>query len=116
MSRALQLNDRRGFTLVEIMITILIIAAIAAIAIPSFIGARERSQARACSGQLRQIKYAKEAWAMDTKQPVTSVAVLNDLYPTYLKDMPECPASGVYTIGSVNTDPICSVGGKHVLP
>ena len=71
MLRAFQLKKSKGFTLVEMMIVILIIAIIMAVAIPTFIGARTRSQARTCSGHFRQIKYAKEAWAMDTRQPVS---------------------------------------------
>ena len=116
MVRVLHLSNKKGFTLVEIMITILIMAVIIAIGVPAFLGARDRSQTRTCTAQLRQLKYAKESWAMDTRQPVTSVAEWNDLYPTYLKDMPACPAGGDYAIAAVNQDPTCSVGGAHVLP
>ncbi len=116
MARKLHLSGNKGFTLVEIMITILIMAVLVGLAVPAWIGARDRSQAKTCSAQLRQIKYAKESWAMDSKQPITAVAQWDDLYPTYLKDMPACPAGGVYTIAAVNQDPLCSIGGKHVAP
>lgn len=116
MKKRSYLDSRRGFTLVEIMITVLIIGIILAIATPAFIGARERSRTRACSSHLRQIKFAKEAWAMDNKKTVSSVAEWSDLVPTYIKEQPECPGSGDYTIAAVNLDPTCSVGGKHVLP
>lgn len=109
-------GSRRGFTLVEIMIVVLIIGIILAVAIPSFISARERSRTRACSSHLRQIKFAKEAWAMDNKKPVSGVAEWSDLVPTYIKEQPECPGSGDYTIAAVNLDPTCSIGGTHVLP
>jgi prepilin-type N-terminal cleavage/methylation domain-containing protein len=109
-------RNRNGFTLIEIMIVILIMSVLIAIAVPAWMGARDRSQTRTCSSQLRQIKYAKEAWAMDTKQSIAGVAEWNDLHPTYLKDMPACPAGGDYTIAAVNTDPTCSIGGKHVVP
>ncbi|MCL6519981.1 MAG: prepilin-type N-terminal cleavage/methylation domain-containing protein [Armatimonadetes bacterium] len=109
------IRGRKGFTLVEIMIVVLIIGVILAVAVPSWLGARERSQARTCQGQLREIKYAKESWAMDNHKRADDMPSLDDLYPTYLKSKPECPAGGTYTIGAVNEDPTCSIGGRHSL-
>jgi prepilin-type N-terminal cleavage/methylation domain-containing protein len=108
-------KSRSGFTLVEIMLVILIISMLLLIAIPSFMAARERSQAKTCIAQLRQIRYAKESWAMDFRKDPGDEPALGDLYPVYLKDNPECPLGGVYSINAVNTDPACSIGGNHTL-
>ena len=61
-----KLHSRRsGFTLVEIMIVVAIIALLAAIAVPSFLRARKRSQATATLETLRMIDGAKDQYALE---------------------------------------------------
>jgi len=43
-----------GFTLIELMVVVLIIAILLAIAVPTFLGARQRAQARAAQSNVRQ--------------------------------------------------------------
>lgn len=46
-------RDQRGFTLIELMVVVLIIAILLAIAIPTYLGARERANDRAVQSNLR---------------------------------------------------------------
>src|SRR5436305_14005025 len=46
-------DDEQGFTLIELMVVVLIIAILIAIAIPTFLGARQRAQDRAAQSDLR---------------------------------------------------------------
>ena len=46
-------HDDRGFTLIELMIVVLIIAIILAIAVPTFLGARDRANDRAAQSNVR---------------------------------------------------------------
>lgn len=57
---------RAGFTLVEIMIVVAIIALLAAIAVPGFLRARKRSQATKILNDLRMIDGAVDQYAIDT--------------------------------------------------
>jgi prepilin-type N-terminal cleavage/methylation domain-containing protein len=110
------LKSRRGFTLIEIMIVVLIIAVLLAIAIPNFMKARDTSRAKACVSNLRQIDTAKMQWAMDSIPPKigTDTPGATDLYPTYVKVKPTCPAGGEYTINAVDTNPTCPNADKYL--
>ena len=64
-----KLNKRRGgFTLVEIMIVVAIIALLAAIAVPGFLRARKRSQASKILNDLRLIDAAVDQYAIETNK------------------------------------------------
>jgi prepilin-type N-terminal cleavage/methylation domain-containing protein len=80
-----KLNTRRGgFTLVEIMIVVAIIALLAAIAVPNFLRARKRSQATRVLEDLRMIDSAIDQYAIETNKVTGSTANWNDI-KAYLK-------------------------------
>ncbi len=110
-------HHRKGFTLVEIMIVVLIIGVLMSIAVPGFIQARQSARKSACIDNMKQIENAKEQWAMDNKKSTGDSVAFSDLVGTtlYLKSAPSCPAAGTYTINPISTIPACDVSG-HVLP
>ena len=119
-----KINKRRGgFTLVEIMIVVAIIALLAAIAVPGFLRARKRSQASRILNDLRLIDSAVDQYAIETNK--TSGAVVNTAdWTNYLKknsqlwntgqdlfgngygtqtvdSLPKCPANAWNTLSDV---------------
>ena len=60
--------DQKGFTLVEIMIVVAIIALLAAIAVPGFLRARKRSQASRILTDLRLIDSAIDQYAIENNK------------------------------------------------
>jgi prepilin-type N-terminal cleavage/methylation domain-containing protein len=97
-----------GFTLVEIMIVVAIIGLLAAIAIPSFVKARNTSQQNACINNLRQIDGGKEQWAMADKK-TDGDDVVTASVNEYIKGntTPSCPGGGTYDYGNVGSNPDC---------
>ena len=68
MLQKLNSKKRGGFTLVEIMIVVAIIALLAAIAVPNFLRARKRSQATRVLEDLRLIDSAIDQYAIETNK------------------------------------------------
>ena len=110
-------RTKKGFTLIETMIVILIISILIGIAIPSFINSRSKAKARACAANLREINQAKEQLAMAKSLP-EGFAVNADDLQGYLRDQafPACPTGGLYTIGAVGESPTCSIGASSNPP
>ncbi|MEE9367678.1 MAG: type II secretion system protein [Pontiella sp.] len=98
--------NKKGFTLVEIMIVVAIIGLLAAIGIPSFQKARSSSQEKSCINNMRIIDAAKEQDALENGLKVGDTAAA---YAEYIKGtVPTCPIGNTgYTQGAIGTDPIC---------
>lgn len=75
-----KLNQRRGgFTLVEIMIVVAIIALLAAIAVPGFLRARKRAQATKVLNELRIIDSALDQFAIENNLTTGAAVNIADL-------------------------------------
>jgi prepilin-type N-terminal cleavage/methylation domain-containing protein len=75
---------RAGFTLVEIMIVVAIIALLAAIAVPGFLRARKRSQASRIINDLRLIDAAVDQYSIETSKKTGDPVAVTD-WTNYLK-------------------------------
>src|SRR3954465_7612475 len=113
----MKLNTSRqsGFTLVEIMIVVAIIALLAAIAIPNFVKARSASQKSACIANMKQLEGAKATWALEAKKTNTDSPGDTDLFGStaYIRVKPACPSSGDYTIDIVANRAACSLAATE---
>ena len=60
-------DEEEGFTLIELMVVVLIIAILIAIAIPTFLGARQRAQDRAAQSDLRNALTTEKTFYTDNQ-------------------------------------------------
>jgi len=75
---------RRGFTLIEIMIVVAIIALLASMAVPNFLRARKRSQATRILEDLRILDSAVDEYSIENNKTSGARPVFTDLR-AYLK-------------------------------
>jgi len=99
-----KLNKRRGgFTLVEIMIVVAIIALLAAIAVPGFLRARKRSQASRIINDLRLIDSAVDQYAIENNKSSGALVKVTD-WTNYLKKGTNLYTSGNDILGNAYGD------------
>lgn len=94
------MENERGFTLIEMMIVVAIIAILAVILIPNFARARAQAQSAACIANLKTIATALELYYTDNQTyPAAAKQLLDAQYTSqtlkgYLNQVPEDPAAG----------------------
>ncbi len=92
-------EHERGFTLIELMIVVAIIAILAGILIPNFVNARSQAQTAACESNMRSIATALELYYADNQVYPTATAAAVDpaLFTAngvaYLNNTPKDPAA-----------------------
>ena len=69
-------REDEGFTLIELMVVVLIIAILIAIAIPTFLGARKRAQDKQAQSNIRLALGTEETVYTDNQQYTNVVATL----------------------------------------
>ena len=100
-------KSRGGFTLVEIMIVVAIIALLAAIAVPGFLRARKRSQATSILNDARVIDGAMDQYAIENNKP-GSASMTSGQFKSFFK-----PNSRLYTQAAAGTA-LTDILGQHL--
>jgi prepilin-type N-terminal cleavage/methylation domain-containing protein len=95
---------RNGFTLVEIMIVVVIIALLAAIAIPNMLRSRQQAQEATAQANLKLIASALENYAAINSVYPTVTTALMGVTPPYLSSDYFTGVHGGYTYAHALSD------------
>ncbi len=95
-------TNRRGFTFVELLAVVLVLAVLAAVAIPIYMNSRRASAARTCKANLGTIARSASAFATRNGGYPTAVTALNGV-PEGIETGIRCPLlqTNTYTISNV---------------
>lgn len=107
-----RMKDDKGFTLIELMVVVLIIAILIAIAIPTFLGLRKRAQDRAAQSNLRNALTAAKAFYTDEDTFTPSTGDFNALEGETIepslewadKDVPDVEAEVAVVTSDLDSD------------
>lgn len=97
-----------GFTLIELMVVVMIIAVLIAIAIPSFLGFRRSAQDRSAQSEVRNVLLAEKAYWLDNGDYTETAGDITSFEPNAV--VAAAPADGVYIdLNGANSDIVCVV-------
>ena len=113
-------KTKTGFTLVEIMISVLIVAVLASVAVPNYLRYRKPTQMTACISNLSKIHMAFEQAKLAGRHPSEVEEICGP--GNFLPVIPLCPATGTnsYSLPATDSDnPTCANSTEeypHKLP
>lgn len=123
-----KLMSKKGFTLVELMIVIVIMGILVAVAIPVYGAVTKNAEKKTCISNMRDMKSTASTWQMQGNNGdqftftgasnITTEATYTALFEG--GDLPSCPSDGNYTVTITNNDPgytvdvTCTVEGHSL--
>ncbi|MCL5434895.1 MAG: type II secretion system protein GspG [Patescibacteria group bacterium] len=107
----IKIFDKKGFTLVELLIVVAIIGVLATLLMVNFVGVRQRARDAQRKSDLRQIQSALEIYRADNSAYPLTVSGLNSGCPasftyngtTYMQKVPCDPLGTSYSFSSTGT-------------
>jgi len=104
---------RRGFTLIEILIVVVILGILAAIVIPQFTSASDQAAVSSVRSQLQTLRSQVHLYQVQTGEDPSG---FEDLVPKYLQRMPEAPKDWEFVLGEDGSVTANWTGAENAAP
>lgn len=100
-------RNKKGFTLVELLVVVLILATLMAVALPLYLSSVADSSKKTCRANMQSIANAAQSWKVKNRAADFTNLTISALTPD-LGAVPSCPDGGTYSIvaagGTVNDE------------
>ena len=111
MRRSIDVRNNKGFTLIEMLIVVAIIAVLVAVGIPTLTGQLARAKAVTCEANRTIFTRSYKMNMIFATEDYTLEDAINGDYPEMLQDLAglTCPSGGTFSV--VDGQLVCSVHG-----
>lgn len=90
----MSISKQRGFTIVELLVVIVVIAILVALTLPNLFGLQRRARDDTRKNDLKNVQQAAETYFNDKNNYPADLSALS---PQYINAVPSDPKSGAYT-------------------
>jgi len=104
---------RRGFSLVELMIVVLILGALAAIAVPRIMGGAATAKANACKTNIDLINAQIELYYANNSAYPANLSTLTGDTNYFPDGAPTCPVTGAAYADTLVNNRVDTTGHSH---
>ena len=95
LKKLFALKNKKGFTLVELMVVVAIIGILTLVAVPVYNNVTDNAKNKTCDANVRTIESALMQYSIEQPLPKdqnkAKLSTLASLSPNYLQELPKCP-------------------------
>ena len=107
------MKQKKGFTLVELMIVVLILGALAAIAVPRIVGGAATARANGCATNIDLLNTQLELYFANEGAWPATLSVLTGNTAYFPDGPPVCPVTGSAYSNTLTNNRVTTTGHSH---